>query len=120
MGIRPTVLHLNEGHSAFAILERIRERVEEDGLTFDEAWRATGIQTVFTTHTPVEAGHDRFSPELIDQELGWLRPALKIDLARLMAAGRVDPNNAREPFTMTVLGLKGARQRTPCLTSTVT
>ena len=111
LGIRPTVLHLNEGHSAFAILERVRERVEEDGLTFDEAWRATGIQTVFTTHTPVDAGHDRFSPELIDQQLGWLRPALNIDLARLMAVGRVDPNNAREPFTMTVLGLKGARQR---------
>ena len=111
LGIRPTLLHLNEGHSAFAILERVRERVEEDGLSFDEAWRATGIQTVFTTHTPVDAGHDRFAPELIDRQLGWLRRALHIDLGRLMAAGRVDPNNRGEPFTMTVLGLKGARQR---------
>ena len=62
--LRPAVLHLNEGHSAFAILERARERVEEDGLPFDDALRETALQTVFTTHTPVEAGHDRFSSGL--------------------------------------------------------
>ena len=111
LGIQPTILHLNEGHSAFALLERIRERVEEDGLSFDEARRATGIQAVFTTHTPVEAGHDRFPPALINQQIGWLYDALKIDQSRLMALGRVDPNNPGEPFTMTILGLKGARQR---------
>lgn len=111
LNIRPTILHLNEGHSVFAILERIRERVEEDGLSFDEAWRATAIQSVFTTHTPVEAGHDRFSSELIDQQLGWLAAALKIDHGRLMTLGRVEANNAGEPFTMTVLGLRGSRQR---------
>ena len=111
LDIRPTILHLNEGHSAFAILERIRERVEEDGLSFDEARRATEIQSVFTTHTPVEAGHDRFAPELIDQQLGWLSTALKIDHGRFMALGRVEPKDPREPFTMTVLGLRGARYR---------
>ena len=111
LGVRPTILHLNEGHSAFAILERIRERVEEDGLTFDDGCRVTAMQTVFTTHTPVEAGHDRFPPELIDRELGWLRAALKVDLGRLMSLGRVDPANSREPMTMTVIGLRGSRYR---------
>ena len=111
LGIRPTILHLNEGHSAFAILERVRERIEEDALGFDDAWRATALQTVFTTHTPVEAGHDRFSPELVDQELGWLQRPMGIDHGRFMALGRVDPNNSREPLTMAIVGLKGARQR---------
>ena len=111
LGIRPTILHLNEGHSAFAVLERIRERVEEDGLSFDEAWRTTALQTIFTTHTPVAAGHDRFSSQLIADQLGWIRDALRIDQARFMALGRVDPGQVDEPFTMTVLGLTGARWR---------
>ena len=111
LGIRPSILHLNEGHSAFAILERVRERIEEDGLGFDDAWRASTIQTVFTTHTPVEAGHDRFSAELVEEQLGWIRQPLGIDLARLMSIGRVDPGNGREALTMTVIGLKGARHR---------
>ena len=111
LGIRPTILHLNEGHSAFAVLERIRERIAEDGLAFDDARRATAVQTVFTTHTPVEAGHDRFPPELIERELGWLRAALHVDLGLLMSLGRVDPTNAKEPMTMTVIGLRGARHR---------
>ena len=111
LGVRPTILHLNEGHSAFAVLERIRERVEEDGLSFDEAWRATALQTVFTTHTPVAAGHDRFSSQLLDEQLGWIRDVLRIDQAGLMAMGRVEPGKFDEPFTMTVLGLKGARRR---------
>lgn len=110
LDIRPQLLHLNEGHSAFAILERARERVEEDGLSFEEALRETAIQTVFTTHTPVEAGHDRFRPELIEAELGWLRASLRIDSTRFLAAGRIDAGDAREPHTMTVLGLKGSRQ----------
>ena len=111
LGVRPTILHLNEGHSAFAMLERVRERMEEDGLAFDDAWRATALQTVFTTHTPVAAGHDRFSAQLVDQELGWFRGPLRLDHAHLMAVGRVDANNLSEPLTMTVLGLKGARWR---------
>jgi glycogen phosphorylase len=111
LGIRPKVLHLNEGHSAFAILERTRERVEEDGLGFEDAFRETALQTVFTTHTPVEAGHDRFSRDLLERELGWLRSALKVESARLMATGRVDPTDASEPYCMTVLALRGSTRR---------
>ena len=109
--VRPQLLHLNEGHSAFAILERTRERVEEDGASFEDALRETTIQTVFTTHTPVEAGHDRFSPELVEAEIGWLRSSLRIDSTRFLAPGRVNPGDARELLTMTVLGLKGSRHR---------
>ena len=110
--IRPSIIHLNEGHSAFAILERVRERVEDDGLTVDDALRDTAIHTVFTTHTPVEAGHDRFSADLMEQQLAWLRTRLGLDHAGFMALGRVDRNNVSEPFCMTVLGLKGSRKRT--------
>lgn len=111
LDIRPQVLHLNEGHSAFAILERMRERIEEDGLSFDDALRETAIQTVFTTHTPVEAGHDRFGPEVVEAQLGWLRSRLRVDGERFLAAGRVNSGDSREPLTMTVLGLKGSRHR---------
>jgi starch phosphorylase len=111
LGIRPQVLHLNEGHSAFAILERIRERVEEDGLHFDEALRETAMQVAFTTHTPVEAGHDRFGLDLIERELGWLRTRLGIDRDRFAALARINPADGGEPFCMTVLALKGSRYR---------
>ena len=111
LGVRPSILHLNEGHSAFAILERVRERVEDDGLTIEQALRETAINSVFTTHTPIEAGHDRFGPDLLEQQLGWLRRRLGLDQGRFMALGRVDATNVQEPFCMTVLGLKGARRR---------
>ncbi|OFW28641.1 MAG: alpha-glucan phosphorylase [Acidobacteria bacterium RIFCSPLOWO2_02_FULL_65_29] len=110
LGIRPSILHLNEGHSAFAILERVRERVE-DGVTFEDALRDTAIHTVFTTHTPVEAGHDRFGADLVEQQLGRLRTRLGLDQRRFMALGRTDDSNMQEPFCMTVLGLKGSRRR---------
>ena len=111
LGIRPAVIHLNEGHSAFAILERVRERMEEDGLGFDDALREVAIQTVFTTHTPVEAGHDRFDADLMEQQLGWLRARLGVDRDRFMALGRVAGQNVQEPLCLTVLGLKGSRHR---------
>lgn len=111
IGFAPTLLHLNEGHSAFAILERMRERVQEDGVSFAEAARTTAIQTVFTTHTPVEAGHDRFHPALIEDHLGWLPSALGTDLAGMLALGRLRADDANEPFTMTILGLRNSRQR---------
>ncbi len=110
LGIRPSILHLNEGHSAFAVLERMRERME-DGLSFEDALRESAIQTVFTTHTPVEAGHDRFSADLVEQQLGWLRARLGLDEGRFMALGRTNESNVQEPFCMTVLGLKGSRRR---------
>jgi glycogen phosphorylase len=111
LGIRPAVLHLNEGHSAFAILERARERVQEDGMGFEDALRETSLQTVFTTHTPVAAGHDRFSGDLMESELGWLRGSLGVDRDRLMQVGRVNPHDHGEPFCMTVLSLRGSRYR---------
>ena len=107
--VLPGVLHLNEGHSAFASLEMIRQRMTKDGLGFDEAARLVARQSVFTTHTPVPAGHDRFSPELVEEHLGPLRDELGLPPERLLALGRVDPDNVSEDFCMTVLALKLAR-----------
>ncbi len=110
LGITPGVYHLNEGHSAFAPLEVIRERMQDDGLSFDEALREVARQTVFTTHTPVPAGHDRFGAELVEEHLGPLRDALGISLEQLLGLGRVEPQNGGEPFCMTVLALKLSRR----------
>jgi starch phosphorylase len=110
LGITPGVLHLNEGHSAFVPLEVIRERMHEDGLSFDEALRTVARQTVFTTHTPVPAGHDRFHGGMIEEHLGPLRDALGLSHDQLMGLGRVEPHNVHEPFCMTVLGLKLSRR----------
>ena len=106
LGIVPEVLHLNEGHSAFAVLETIRGRMVREGLSYDDALRRVARRTVFTTHTPVEAGHDRFAPELVEEHLGPLRESLGISHERLMGLGRVDPDDGSERFCMTVLGLK--------------
>lgn len=110
MGISPGVLHLNEGHSAFAVLEAIRERMEEEGLSFEEASTTLYRQVVFTTHTPVPAGHDRFNAGLIEEHLGPLRDSLGLSLDRLMQIGRANPANSDEEFCMTVLGLKVSRR----------
>jgi starch phosphorylase len=110
LGISPGVYHLNEGHSAFATLEAIRERMKQDGLGFDDALRDVAQHTVFTTHTPVPAGHDRFDSGLIEEHLGPLRDELGIHLDQLMGLGRVEPKNEHETFCMTVLGLKLSRR----------
>jgi starch phosphorylase len=110
MGITPGVLHLNEGHSAFAVLEAIRGRMADEGLGFDEAAARVSREVVFTTHTPVPAGHDRFHPGLIEEHLGPLRESLQIPEDRLMAFGRENPGNPYEEFCMTVLGLKLSRR----------
>jgi starch phosphorylase len=109
MGITPGVLHLNEGHSGFAVLEAIRDRMQEEGIGFDEAMPRVAPEVVFTTHTPVPAGHDRFNVDLIEEHLGPLREQLGIDLDRLMGLGREDPDNKSEDFCMTVIGLKLSR-----------
>lgn len=111
MGICPGVIHLNEGHSAFAVLDLARSLMERDGRSFETARDAAATMTVFTTHTPVEAGHDRFDPGLVEDTLGPLRDQLQISAEDLMALGRVDPANGEEPFCMTVLGLKMSRSR---------
>jgi starch phosphorylase len=110
LGISPGVYHLNEGHSSFATLEACRERMKDDGMTFDAALRDVAQHTVFTTHTPVPAGHDRFDKNLIEEHLGPLRDELGISLDQLMGIGRVEPQNDHESFCMTVLGLKLSRR----------
>jgi glycogen phosphorylase len=110
MGIAPGVLHLNEGHSGFAVLEAVRSRMQDEGLTFDQAVPRVSREVVFTTHTPVPAGHDRFGADLIEEHLGPLRDALGIGLDRLLSLGRENPGNSYEEFCMTVLGLKLSRR----------
>ena len=110
MGITPGVLHLNEGHSGFAVVEAVRNRMEEEGIGFEEAVRHVSREVVFTTHTPVPAGHDRFPYGLIEEHLGPLRDSMGISPERFMAMGRVDVNNPHEDFCMTVLGLKLSRR----------
>ncbi|MCA8999743.1 MAG: alpha-glucan family phosphorylase [Planctomycetaceae bacterium] len=110
LGIKPRVVHMNEGHSAFAPLELIRMRMQDDGLRFDDALRETATMGVFTTHTPVAAGHDRFDGGLVEEHLGPLREGLALDYEGLQGLGRVDPHNHGEPFCMTVLAFKTSRR----------
>jgi starch phosphorylase len=109
LGIDPGVFHLNEGHSAFVPLEIIRERMNREGLSFASARSQVAGQTVFTTHTPVLAGHDRFSPELVEENLGPLRDALGLSREQLLGLGKVRPEDRSELFCMTVLALKLSR-----------
>ncbi len=110
LGIIPRVIHMNEGHSAFAPLEVIRQRMHHDGLSFDNALRETRASTVFTTHTPVPAGHDRFDYDLMNEHLGVIAEQIGLDLPGLMGLGRVNPQNGEEPFCMTVLAFKTSRR----------
>ncbi len=110
MGITPGVLHLNEGHSGFAVLEAIRSRMEEEGVNFHQAVPRVSREVGFTTHTPVPAGHDRFDSGLIEEHLGPLRDALGLSHESLMGLGRENPGNPGEQFCMTVLGLRLARR----------
>jgi starch phosphorylase len=105
LGLRPTVWHINEGHAAFLVLERIRALVKQ-GLRFDAALEAVAANTVFTTHTAVSAGHDQFATEMIQHYFeGWCREA-GIEPETLMGLGRVD----RSPeFNMTALAIRGSR-----------
>jgi glycogen phosphorylase len=110
LGISPGVLHLNEGHSAFAVLEGIRMRMEDEGIAFDAAVPRVSREVVFTTHTPVPAGHDRFDAALIEEHIGPLREALGLSQDSLMGLGREDPTNSGETFCMTVLALRLSRR----------
>jgi len=109
IGLQPEVCHLNEGHAAFAVLERARKFMEDTGQPFEVAFAATRAGNLFTTHTPVAAGFDRFSPALIEQYLGWYaRERLHISLRDLLALGRADPNDPSEYFNMAYLALRGS------------
>src|SRR5437899_381696 len=106
LGKPPTVCHMNEGHSAFCGLERIRLLMEEYHLDFATAREAVTAGTVFTTHTPVPAGNDVFSPHLVEQYLGHLLPQFKISMHDLLGLGRQNPHDHSEPFCMTVLAIR--------------
>jgi starch phosphorylase len=107
--IQPSVLHLNEGHSAFATLEMIRSIMEQSDLPFGEVVREVAGMTVFTTHTPVAAGHDRFHTSLVEEHLGRIREALRLSYDDFMGLGRVYPGDPNEQFCLTVLALKLSR-----------
>jgi starch phosphorylase len=109
MGVTPAVIHMNEGHSAFAALEAIATRMEATGYSYEQSALPIMESIVFTTHTPVEAGHDRFSPDLIDYALHRFRTKVSAPFGELMKLGRVNPADTREPFCMTVLALKLSR-----------
>jgi starch phosphorylase len=109
LGHTPEVCHLNEGHAAFAILERARAFMDETGAPFDVALTVTRAGNLFTTHTAVAAGFDRFSPALIEQYLGWYAAnRLGISTHDLLALGRQNPDDVNEPFNMAYLAIRGS------------
>ncbi|MBX3385492.1 MAG: alpha-glucan family phosphorylase [Phycisphaeraceae bacterium] len=108
-GEHASVYHMNEGHAAFLALERIRMFRATTNATFDQAREAAAPSHVFTTHTPVPAGIDRFSPSLVTHYLGDYLPELGLDGEGLMALGREDVANRHEAFSMAVLALRTSR-----------
>lgn len=108
LGIEPSVYHMNEGHSAFLTLELLREELRS-GKELAEAERSVASRCVFTTHTPVPAGHDRFSSELLLYALGTFWSGLGLAHEELLRYGRVNPEDQGELFTMTVLALRMSR-----------
>jgi starch phosphorylase len=109
LGIQPEVCHLNEGHAAFAVLERARSFTQEAGQPFEVALTVTRAGNVFTTHTAVAAGFDRFPRALMEQYLGrYAAEKLGITLHDLLALGRQNPDDSSEPFNMAYLAIRGS------------
>jgi starch phosphorylase len=107
LGLTPTVYHMNEGHSAFLGLEHIRQLMEDHGLTFQQAREAASAGFIFTTHTPVPAGHDRFPPQLMHHYFhNYATNTLGIDWNAFMGLGRENPYDQNEPFCMTILAIR--------------
>ncbi len=104
--VKPTVWHMNEGHAAFLALERIRDFIQTQDVSFDEARWAGASGNVFTTHTPVPAGIDRFPPEMIQHYFKHYHGTLKLDMEGLLALGRENVFNKNEFFSMAVLALR--------------
>jgi len=108
LGLQPEICHLNEGHAAFAVLERARNFMEETGQPFEAALAVTRAGNLFTTHTAVAAGFDRFDPALIEQYLGgYAEKKLGITLRDLLALGRQNPADSSEQFNMAYLAIRG-------------
>jgi starch phosphorylase len=109
LGIKPEVCHLNEGHAAFAVLERARSFMQENAQPFEVAMAATRAGNLFTTHTAVAAGFDRFTPALIEQYLGrYAQEKLGIPVRDLLALGRQNVNDSSENFNMAYLAMRGS------------
>ncbi len=109
LGIKPEICHLNEGHAAFAVLERVRNFMEETGQTFEVALAVTRAGNLFTTHTPIAAGFDRFEPTLIEHYFGeYARNCLGISIRDLLALGRLNPDDPTEQFNMAYLAARGS------------
>ncbi len=109
LGIQPEVCHLNEGHAAFAVLERARSFMQGTGQPFEVALAVTRAGNLFTTHTAVAAGFDRFAPALIEQYLGgYAQNQLGITSDELLALGRQDPRDSSESFDMAYLAIRGS------------
>ena len=109
LGLQPEVCHLNEGHAAFAVLERARNFMDETGQPLDVALAVTRAGNLFTTHTAVAAGFDRFSPGLIEQYLGgYAEKRLGISMHDLLAFGRQNADDSSEPFNMAYLAIRGS------------
>lgn len=108
LGVQPSVFHMNEGHAAFLTLELMREKLAA-GLPMAEAMAKTKEQCIFTTHTPVEAGHDRFNKDLVGFAMRKMAAQLNLSVDALMGLGRINPKNDAESFCMTVLALKISR-----------
>jgi starch phosphorylase len=106
MQITPTVFHMNEGHSAFLALERIRVLLENSPLTFDQARQYVMATNVFTTHTPVPAGIDTFSPDMMSKYFRNYYPSLKLDEEGFLALGREEVTNKKQGFSMAVLAIR--------------
>ncbi len=111
LGLNPEVCHLNEGHAAFAVLERARYYMADHRVSFDVAMTITRAGNLFTTHTAVPAGFDRFAPELCWKYLGhYAKDELAISMEELLALGRQNRSDASEPFNMAYLALRGSGQ----------
>src|SRR5579862_3963273 len=109
LGLHPEVCHLNEGHAAFAVLERARSYMEDSGKPFEVALSVTRAGNLFTTHTPVEAGFDRFAPGLVEWHLKrYAEEKLSISVDELLALGRRDRQDLSEPFNMAYLAIRGS------------
>jgi len=109
LGIQPEVCHLNEGHAAFVVLERARSFMKETGQPFQIALAVTRAGNLFTTHTAVAAGFDRFAPALIEQYLGgYAKKQLDITVHDLLALGRQNPDDSSESFNMAYLAIHGS------------
>jgi len=103
LGLNPQVYHCNEGHAAFIGMERLREYIEKDNLDFTEALEVVRASSLFTTHTPVPAGHDAFDEGLLRQYIGHYPERLKVDWETVMSLGKDNPLDAHEKFSMSNL-----------------